>query len=250
MYQGKRVSVVFSTFQEKGSIRAFIDECFATGFVDEVIVVNNNAEAGTDEEVRKTNAKLFHESNQGYGFGYRRALKEATGDLLIMTEPDATFTAKDFENLLVYSKTYPVVFCTRTATHAIHDGANMGMFLKWGNWAVAKMVEVLFMTTQLSDVGCTTRLISREVFEKLQPSFTVGSNFFGLQMMLLVVKNRIPFVEIPVRYLGRVGESAVTGSFWKAWKLGWRMIFFVLQVRFSRAAQGDYGDSNRVGENG
>ncbi len=231
MYEGKRVSVVFSTYQEKGSIRQFIEDCYATGFVDEVVVVNNNAEPGTDEEVRQTRAKLVHEPKQGYGHGYQRALREASGDLLIMTEADATFTAQDFEKLLVYSKSFPVVFCTRTATHAIDDHANMGMFLKWGNWAVAKMIEVLFMTTQLSDVGCTTRLIRREAFEKIQPRFTVGSNFFGLEMVLLVVQGRIPFVEIPVHYLGRVGESAVTGSFWKAFKLGMRMIAFVLEKR-------------------
>jgi glycosyltransferase involved in cell wall biosynthesis len=237
MYQGKKVSVVFSTYQEKGSIRQFIEDCFATGFVDEVVVVNNNAEAGTDEEVRQTQAKLVHEPKQGYGHGYQRALREASGDLLIMTEADATFTAEDFEKLLVYSKSFPVVFCTRTATHAIDDHANMGMFLKWGNWAVAKMIEVLFMTTQLSDVGCTTRLVRREILEKIQPSFTVGSNFFGLEMMLLVIQRHIPFVEIPVRYLGRVGESAVTGSFWKAFRLGMRMIAFVLEKRLKGFAR-------------
>ena len=35
----------------------------------------------------------------------------------------------------------------------------MGCFLKWGNWAVAKMVEVLFNTSHLSDIGCTYRLL-------------------------------------------------------------------------------------------
>ena len=35
----------------------------------------------------------------------------------------------------------------------------MGWFLRWGNWAVAKLVEVLFNTSHLSDVGCTYRLL-------------------------------------------------------------------------------------------
>lgn len=231
MYRGKTVSVVISTYQEKQSIRGFIRNCYATGFVDEVVVVNNNAEPGTDEEVKQTRARLVYETKQGYGHGYRKGLREATGDYVIMTEADGTFTADDFEKLLLYSQDFPVVFCTRTATHAILSGANMGLFLQWGNWAVAKFVEAIFGTTELSDVGCTTRLLRKDVLRQLEPFFTVGSSHFGLELVLLVVL-RYPFIEIPVRYLPRIGRSAVTGSFWKAWMLGWTMIFFAVGKRF------------------
>jgi glycosyltransferase involved in cell wall biosynthesis len=231
MYNGQTLSVVISTYREKNSIRHFIEECFQTGFVDEVIVVNNNAEDGTDDEVKKTKAKLISETRQGYGFGYQKGLREATGDYIIMTEADGTFLAKDFEKLLVYSRDFEVVFCTRTATYAIHDGANMGLFLQWGNWAVAKMIEVMFLTTQLSDVGCTMRLIKKDVLDYLLPSFNVGNSHFGLEMILNIVMHRIPFVEIPVSYLPRVGESSVTGSFWKALVLGFTMIGFIFKKR-------------------
>jgi glycosyltransferase involved in cell wall biosynthesis len=231
MYKNKKVSVVVSTYQEKTSLRRFINNSFATGFVDEVIVVNNNAEPGTDEEVLQTPARLIHETKQGYGYGFRRALSEATGDLIIMSEPDGTFSPGDFEKLLVYSDHFPAVFCTRTATYAILDGANMGLFLKWGNWAVAKMIEVIFATTQLSDVGCTTRLVTKQVLSEIERDFTIGSNQFGLEMILLIVQKRIPFVEIPVRYMPRMGVSAVTGNRWAAVRLGLQMILLSIRMR-------------------
>src|SRR3989344_1897177 len=103
MWNGKKVSVVFSTYNEKNSVRQQIEDCFATGFVDEVIAVNNNAAQGTSEEIKKTKAKEFFEKKQGFGWGYRRALKEATGDLIIMTEPDGTYdNKKDIQKLLLY----------------------------------------------------------------------------------------------------------------------------------------------------
>ena len=43
MWRGKRVSVVLPTYNEKDSIRRCIEEFEATGVVDEIIVVNNNA---------------------------------------------------------------------------------------------------------------------------------------------------------------------------------------------------------------
>ena len=52
-----------------------------------------------------------------------------------------------------------MVFGTRTTRELIWAGANMAWLLRWGNWAVAKLIEVLFNTSHLSDVGCTYRLL-------------------------------------------------------------------------------------------
>lgn len=168
MYNGRRVSVVFSTFNERDTIRRSIIDAFSTGVVDEVIVVNNNAVEGTDEEVRGTGALLFHESRQGYGWGYRKGLEMASGDLVVMSEPDGTFRQKDILKLLVYSDDFDVVFGTRTTSATILEGANMGFFLKWGNWFIAKIIEFGFGSTHLSDVGCTVKLIKRSALSKIK----------------------------------------------------------------------------------
>ena len=67
MWKNKKVSVVFPTYNEKESIRQVIEEFFATGYVDEIIVVNNNAAEGTKEEVEQTKAIQVFETRQGYG---------------------------------------------------------------------------------------------------------------------------------------------------------------------------------------
>ena len=43
MFNDKAVSVVLMTYAERDSIRAVIEGFFATGVVDEVVVVDNNA---------------------------------------------------------------------------------------------------------------------------------------------------------------------------------------------------------------
>ena len=53
MFLGKKVSVVLATYRERKTVRRVINEFFETGFVDEVVVVENNAEKGTEEEVKK-----------------------------------------------------------------------------------------------------------------------------------------------------------------------------------------------------
>jgi len=231
MWKGQKVSVVFSTYNEKDSIRKFIDDCFEIKVVDEVIAVDNNAVKGTKEEILKTKAKYFLEKRQGFGNGYRRALEEATGDILIMSEPDSTFDAKDVMKFLAYSDDFSVVFGTRTTSIMIGKGANMGLFLKWGNFAVAKFVEFLFNTNHLSDVGCTYRLIKRRAYERIKNKFVITGNEFNPDMMLQIIRNNIRFIEIPVNYLKRVGESSVTGKQWKAFFVGWKMIFLIIKHR-------------------
>jgi glycosyltransferase involved in cell wall biosynthesis len=231
MYKGQKVSIVFSTYNEKETIQEEIKNCFDTGVVDEVVVVNNNAAPGTTEEVKKTKAKLFFESKQGYGWGYRKGLREAIGDIIIMSEPDGTFKHSDIHKLLVYSDEFDVVFGTRTKEATIMTGANMGFFLKWGNWFISKLVEFLFNTTHLSDVGCTMRLIKKTALKKIEKKFTIGGSQFGPEFTILVILNKLNFIEIPVHYGKRVGKSHGTKNKINAFKLGLKMILLVFNYR-------------------
>jgi glycosyltransferase involved in cell wall biosynthesis len=229
MWEGKTVSVILPTYNEKDSIRQCVEDFLGSGYVDEVIVVNNNAALGTAEEVAQTAARQIFESKQGYGNAIQRGLAEATGDLLVICEPDGTFRAKDIVKFLAYGEEFDVVLGTRTTRELIGERANMGLFLRWGNWAVAKMAMLLFNTTSLSDVGCTYRLLHRNVYERIRPYFSVGSSHFGVEMMLLIFIQHFRTIEISVHYLERVGVSSVTGDIRKAFILGVTMIVFVLR---------------------
>jgi hypothetical protein len=234
---GRRsVSVVLPTYNEKDSIREVIGDFFATGVVDEVIVVNNNAAPGTSEEVAGTGAREVHERRQGYGAAIRRGLHEAAGDYIVICEPDGTFLARDIIKLLAYADDFEVVYGSRTSQELVWHGAKMGPFLRWGNWAVAKYMEFLFNSTSLTDVGCTMRLIRRDVAEALRGEFRVDGNQFGPEMMVLTLRHHYRVVQVPVNYLERVGVSAVTGDPQKAFFLGLQMIWLITKHRLADAS--------------
>jgi glycosyltransferase involved in cell wall biosynthesis len=264
MWNGHRVSMIYPTYRETDSIRKAIIDCVDTGIIDEVVVVNNNAEPGTTEEVDAARAYAesrggacrvleIPEPRQGYGSALMRGIDETTAEYICLSEPDGTFEMRDVVKLIAYAQDYNIVFGSRTVKEFIWSGANMWWFLRWGNWAVAKMLEFLFNTNCLTDVGCTMRLVKSSERARIRPYLTVTGNFFGPQMMLVAALCRIPFVQVPVNYRARVGESQVTGSFWKAFFLGWRMIFLILEywlgwvrhggrfldVRAARASSGE-----------
>jgi len=232
MWRDKTVSVVFPTYNEKDSIRSAVEDFRSSGFVDQVVVVNNNAAPGTDEEVPPEKAVLVHEGRQGYGHAIRRGLKEASGDYIVVAEPDGTFAGRDVVKLLAYVDDCDVVYGTRTHREFIWAGANMGRLLKWGNYFVAKLLEFTFNTSNLTDVGCTMRLVSRHALREMEPYFTIGGSAFGLEMMLLSVIRGLRVVQVPVNYTRRVGRSSVTGYPLKTIALGLWMIWLVVDYRF------------------
>ena len=235
MWQGKSLAVILPTYNEAASIAECINAFHALGIVDEIIVVNNNAHPDTSSAVAGTPAREVHESTQGYGAAIRRGFAEtANVDLVCVCEPDATFHPADILKLLPFTEDVDLVLGSRTVQTFILSGANMGFFLRWGNWAVAKFTETLFNTVYLSDVGCTFRVVTRAGIDQMTPLFRGNGSSFGFEMMLHAARLRLQLVQVPVKYLPRVGESSVTGDRKKTFRLGMAMIGLAIRERFRR----------------
>jgi dolichol-phosphate mannosyltransferase len=234
VWHGESLAVILPTYNEAESIADCIRGFEKLGIVDEIIVVNNNAHPDTSASVAGTVAREVFQPRQGYGAAIQLGFAETHADLVCLCEPDGTFDPADLLKLLPFLTDSDVVFGSRTVQIFIWNGANMGPFLRWGNYFVAKLIEVLFNTAYLSDVGCTFRVVHRRALDRITPSFERDDSAFGLEMMLHVVRLRIPFVQVPVRYLPRVGQSSVTGDRRKALKLGLHMISLVLRARLRR----------------
>lgn len=234
MWNGKTIAVVLPTYREQGSIAACIKDFESLGIVDQIVVVNNNAEDGTSEAVSATTAVEIPEECQGYGAAIRCGLAHVDADLVCICEPDGTFDPSDLYKLLPFSAECGAVFGSRTVNTFIWSGANMTFLLRWGNWFVAKLIEVLFNTPYLSDVGCTMRLLSRPTLDRISPGFRSNGSPFGLEMQLLAIIAGERIVQVPVNYRQRVGTSSVTGDLGKTIVLGVEMLSMVLVMRWQR----------------
>lgn len=230
----RNISIVMPAYNEEEYIAQAVEDFRKIPGVKEVVVVNNNSKDRTEELAKNAGARVILETKQGYGYACQRALSEAKYDYIILVEPDGTFDAKDVNKLMAYADEANLVLGTRTVKELIWNGANMGIFLKWGNWFIAKMIEVLYNGPHLSDVGCTYRLIKRDALKTINSKFTVGKSHFSPEMMILAIKNGLKVVEIPVNYRSRKGTSKITGKKFNAFKLGLRMISLIIQMRLTR----------------
>ena len=167
MWNGKDVSVVLMTYAERDSIRAVIDGFLATG-------VRRRGRRRRQQRRARHRARRSPARPPGSSRSRARATGTRRGagcwrraaSWSCSPSPTARSCPSDITKLLVYSGECDVVFGTRTTRELIWAGANMDWFLRWGNWAVAKLIEVLFNTSHLSDVGCTYRVLRRPVAER------------------------------------------------------------------------------------
>jgi glycosyltransferase involved in cell wall biosynthesis len=233
MWNARRVTIVLPAYNEEQYIRPAVEGFFLDGVVDEVIVVDNNSRDRTAQEAAATRARVVRENAQRYGHALRRGLREATGDLVIMAEPDGTFVGRDVMKLLAYADDFDMVCGTRTTRELIWRQANMGWFLRWGNWIVAKMIQLLYGGPSLTDCGCTLRLTHRTALARIQDDLTVGGSHFLPEMVIAALKRGITVIEVPVNYRGRVGDSKITGSLAGTLRTGLRMIALILHRRFA-----------------
>jgi glycosyltransferase involved in cell wall biosynthesis len=233
MWLGHRVSVVLPAYNEEASIASAIADFGGIEAVDEVLVVDNNSVDATATRARAAGAQVVSEPRQGYGIALQRGLSEAQGEYVVLAEPDGTFMGKDVLKLLAYADDFDLVLGTRTTRELIWHGANMGWQLRWGNWIVAKLLQVTFGGPSLSDCGCTLRLIRRSAADRLLPRFTVHGSHFLPEMVCLALLEHLRLVEVPVNYRDRVGESKITGSRARAFGVGLRMIALILRYRIS-----------------
>jgi glycosyltransferase involved in cell wall biosynthesis len=232
MHQGWTVSVAMPAYNEESCIESAVRDFLALPDVDEVLVVDNNSTDDTNALARAAGARVITEVTQGYGAASRCALLNATGDLVLIVEPDGTFVPRDVEKFLTYASEFDAIFGTRTSKSAIWAGANMRWFLRYGNVLVAKVLEYLHNGPCLTDVGCTFKLLHREAVQRIEPYFRATGSHFSPELMLLCIRTGMRCIEIPVHYRSRIGTSKITGSFWRAWRLGWRMVAMIVAYRF------------------
>ena len=229
-----KISVIIPAFNEQDSITQCVLDFKKLIFVSEVIVVNNNSSDETESFAKNSGAIVISEKQQGYGAAIATGIKYAKGDYICVCEADQTFIASDLNRLVAYLDQFEVVLGSRTSTSLLWNGAYMPNWVRWGNWFVGKLVELLYNGPSLTDIGCTFKVMKREIaFSSLKVKLTNGSRY-NQEFILFLCLNKFKVVELPVNYQARVGKSKITGGKpLKTLLLGIQMILNILILKFS-----------------
>lgn len=200
MWLKKTVAAVIPAAKNKNSIFNVIQDLDGTGYVDEIIVVDNGVDVGTLKQIEKTHARFVKLKKYGFGRAVKTGIKSTKADLIVITEPSGTFKAKDISKMLSYSEDFDTVFGSRTHIPLISKGSGMTFSRRLVDDIFGKMISILFLSSNLTDVGCTLRLTNRKGWKSVVKECKSSNEIFLTQWLIAAAKNKVRFIEIPVNF--------------------------------------------------
>jgi dolichol-phosphate hexosyltransferase len=228
MYKDYLITVVIPCLNEAEGIRKVLSRI--PGFVDEVIVVDNNSTDGTAEIAGAMGARVIHENVRGYGRAYKTGLLHARGDIIITLDGDHSYPV-DALSYLIEALLHSRVGFVSASRFPITDPESMSRINLWGNRFLSLAASLLFLRW-IRDSQSGMWIFFKDALERMD-LVSDGMAFSEEIKLEAIMKPKIGFREIPIRYSNRAGEKKL-----RPWRDGWANLLFLLRKRFLRSRTG------------
>ncbi len=216
------MSVLIPCYNESATLEEIVRRVHAvdTGLELEVIAVDDASTDGSREILQKLAADgkvtaFYLPRNQGKGAAVQRALKEATGDILLIQDADLEYDPEDYPRLLrpILTGRSKVVYGSRF----IGEHKAMYFWHSVGNRFVTLLTNILYDTT-LTDMETCYKVATSEVLRRVR--LTSPRWGFDPEITAKILKTGTRIYEVPISYTGREFEEGK--------KISWRDAFVVM----------------------
>ncbi len=227
----KKVSIIIPVFNEKNTIKELLEKVKNANFANlekEIILVDDCSTDGTTEILRELNKDykvFFHEKNQGKGAAIRTAIKEVTGDFVVIQDADLEYLPDDYDKLLplLINDEADVVYGSRFKNQ--DNSKNFILKNKIANKFLTLLTNILYGAT-ITDMETCYKAFKKEVIQRI----TIKSNRFDFEPEITakIMKKKARLKEVPISYFGRGHEEGKKIN----WKDGVHAILTLIKFRF------------------
>ena len=233
-----KLSILIPAYNEENTIQVILERVkeveLPNGIQKEIVIVNDCSKDQTIQKVEEYIAlnpgmdiRLFSQSvNQGKGAAINRAIRECSGDYLIVQDADLEYDPQEYNLLLkpIFMDNADVVYGSRFVGH--HPHRILFFWHSIGNKFLTRFSNMM-TNLNLTDMETCYKLIRSSIAKNIQ----IKENRFGIEPEITAKLARIPKIriyEVGISYYGRTYEEGKKIG----WKDGFRAIWCILKYKF------------------
>jgi len=205
------IKVIIPAFNEQNSIVKVIKDL--PKMVEEIIVVNNNSTDETAKNAKNAGATVLHETKKGYGFACLKGINYIENQnnkpsIVVFLDGDYSDFPEQLSEIIQPIIQENIDFVVGARLKNLREQGSMTPQQIFSNWLATSLMK-FFFNSKFTDLG-PFRAIK---YEKLL-ALNMSDKTYGwtVEMQLKVLKRKMSYTEIPIKYRNRIGVSKVSGT--------------------------------------
>ena len=230
-FEGNRIVVIIPALNEEKSISKVVNSI--PNIVDEIIVINNGSDDSTAIKASISGAKVIHEYRKGYGYACLKGidyLNKNPPDIVVFLDGDYSDYPEDLEAVIKPILEKNVQFVIGARVKFLREKGALTPQQIFGNTLACLLMRLLYKAN-FTDLGPFRAIGWKNLVALEMSDKTYG---WTIEMQLKVLRRKIKYTEVPVRYRKRIGYSKVSGTVKGTIMAGYKILTWIGKFYFSK----------------
>jgi len=224
----QRIKVIIPAYNEEDSIGKVIADI--PNEVSEIIVINNNSTDQTAQTAKQAGATVLTELQKGYGYACLKGMdyiskQKEKPDIIVFLDGDYSDYPEQLTEVVHPIINEGIDFVIGTRNTSERQKKSMTPQQVFGNWLATTLMRVFFKST-FTDLGPFRAIKYPKLLALNMEDKTYG---WTVEMQLKALKQKMTYVEVPVKYRERIGISKVSGTVKGSILAGYKILSWIFK---------------------
>tara|TARA_B110000902_G_scaffold261439_1_gene336220 strand:- start:2900 stop:3592 length:693 start_codon:yes stop_codon:yes gene_type:complete len=205
------IKVIIPAYNEQDSIANVVNDI--PKIVDEIIVISNNSTDNTEINAKNAGATVLSENKKGYGFACLKGLhyisiQDIKPDIIVFLDGDYSDYPEQLTEIIAPIINDNIDFVIGSRVKRLREIGSMTPQQVFGNWLATFLMKIFF-GARFTDLGPFRAIKYNKLLALRMQDKTYG---WTVEMQLKALKQKLSYLEVPMKYRNRIGVSKVSGT--------------------------------------